>query len=88
MNLYVSNLGFQMGDQELKELFLPFGAVSSAKVIQDRVMNKSRGFGFVEMPDDAAAVTAMNALNESMTGGRSIKVSEARPREERPKNNW
>jgi RNA recognition motif-containing protein len=88
MNLYVSNLGFNTGDEELKNLFLPFGSVSSAKVIMDRVMNKSRGFGFVEMPDDAAASKAMNELNGTMADGRSIKITEARPREERPRNNW
>lgn len=88
MNLYVSNLGFNTGDEELKNLFLPYGSVASAKVIMDRIMNKSRGFGFVEMPDDAAAVKAMNELNGTMADGRSIKITEARPREERPSNKW
>ena len=88
MNLYVSNLGFSTGDEELKNLFLPYGSVSSAKVIMDRIMNKSRGFGFVEMPDDAAAAKAMNELNGTMADGRSIKITEARPREERPRNKW
>jgi RNA recognition motif-containing protein len=87
MNLYVSNLGFNTGDEELKALFMPFGDVSSAKVIIDKIMNKSRGFGFVEMPDDAAASKAIDGLNGSMADGRSIKVSEARPREERPRSN-
>jgi RNA recognition motif-containing protein len=87
MNLYVSNLGFNTGDEELKALFAPFGSVSSAKVIMDKIMNKSRGFGFVEMPDDGAAAKAIEAINGSMQDGREVKVSEARPREERPRNN-
>lgn len=80
MNLYVSNLGFNTGDEELKQLFVPYGTVSSAKVIMDRIMNKSRGFGFVEMPDDAAAARAITELNGTLNGGRAINVSEARPR--------
>lgn len=88
MNLYVSNLGFNTGDEDLKQLFAPYGDVSSAKVIMDKIMNKSRGFGFVEMPDDAAASKAMEELNGSMADGRNIKISEARPREERPRNKW
>jgi len=88
MNLYVSNLGFNTGDEDLKQLFTPYGDVSSAKVIMDKIMNKSRGFGFVEMPDDAAASKAMEELNGSMADGRNIKISEARPREERPRNKW
>jgi RNA recognition motif-containing protein len=87
MNLYVSNLGFNTGDEELRNMFAAYGEVSSAKVIMDKIMNKSRGFGFVEMPDDAAAGTAIKELNGTMSEGRSIKVSEARPREERPRNN-
>jgi RNA recognition motif-containing protein len=88
MNLYVSNLGFNVGDDELKNLFTPYGTVSSAKVIMDKIMNKSRGFGFVDMPDDAAAAKAMTELNGTMADGRSIKITEARPREERPRNKW
>jgi RNA recognition motif-containing protein len=88
MNLYVSNLGFNTGDEDLKQLFAPYGDVSSAKVIMDKIMNKSRGFGFVEMPDDTAASKAMEELNGSMADGRNIKISEARPREERPRNKW
>jgi RNA recognition motif-containing protein len=88
MNLYVTNLGLQMGDAELKELFIPYGVVTSAKVIMDRIMNKSRGFGFVEMPDDVAAVKAMEALNGTGSDGRLLKIAEARPREERPRKDW
>jgi RNA recognition motif-containing protein len=87
MNLYVSNLGFNTGDEELRKMFAAYGEVSSAKVIMDKIMNKSRGFGFVEMPDDTAAGTAIKELDGTMNEGRSIKVSEARPREERPRSN-
>lgn len=83
MNIYVSNLGFNVSDEDLKGLFSPYGPVSSAKVIMDKVTNQSRGFGFVEMSDDAAAQKAVKELNGVMSDGRSIKVSEARPREDR-----
>ncbi len=83
MNIYVSNLGFNFNDEDLKNLFATFGEVTSAKVIMDRVSNQSRGFGFVEMSDDAAAANALAELNGTMADGRPIKVSEARPREER-----
>jgi RNA recognition motif-containing protein len=88
MNIYVSNLGFNVQDADLERLFTGFGAVSSAKVIMDKLTNQSRGFGFVEMPDDEAAKSAIEALNGTSTDGRSIKVVEARPREERPRNKW
>lgn len=87
MNLYVSNLGPNVKDENLKQLFAAFGSVNSAKVIIDKFSNQSRGFGFVEMPDDAEAQKAINALNGSSNDSRFIKVSEARPREERPSTN-
>jgi RNA recognition motif-containing protein len=83
MNIYVSNLGFGVTDEELNKLFAGYGTVSSAKVIMDKFSNQSRGFGFVEMADDTAAGNAIKELNGVMADGRSIKVSEARPREER-----
>ncbi|HEY5773478.1 MAG TPA: RNA-binding protein [Ignavibacteriaceae bacterium] len=82
MNIYVSNLGFSVNDQDLKNLFAAYGTVTSAKVIMDKMTSQSRGFGFVEMPDEEAAKKALNELNGSMADGRSIKVTEARPREE------
>ena len=86
MNIYVSNLGFNVQDEELKTLFAAYGSVSSAKVIMDKLTNQSRGFGFVEMSDDTAARKAVSELNGQSNDGRSLKVSEARPREERPRN--
>jgi RNA recognition motif-containing protein len=83
MNIYVSNLGFNVQDEDLKGLFSGYGDVSSAKVIKDKLTNQSRGFGFVEMPDDIAAAKALQELNGTMADGRAIKVSEARPREDR-----
>jgi RNA recognition motif-containing protein len=87
MNIYVSNLGFNVQDADLKNLFATYGNVSSAKVIFDKMTNQSRGFGFVEMPDDASAQKAIDELNGTTTDGRAIKVVEARPREEKPRNN-
>ena len=83
MNIYVSNLGFNVRDEELKGLFKDFGTVSSAKVITDKLSNQSRGFGFVEMSDENAAQKAVKELNGIMVDGRSIKVSEAKPKENR-----
>ncbi len=83
MNIYVSNLGYSVHDEDLNKLFGEYGNVSSAKVITDKFTSKSRGFGFVEMADNQAAETAIRELNGKMIDGRPVKVSEARPREER-----
>jgi RNA recognition motif-containing protein len=79
MNLYVSNLGFQVTDEELKALFTPFGEVTSAKVVMERETGRSRGFGFVEMADKAAQ-EAMKDLEGKQVDGRAISVSQARPK--------
>ncbi len=79
MNMYVSNLGFQVTDEELKSLFAKFGEVTSAKVVMDRETGKSRGFGFVEMADKAAE-EAMKDLDGTQLDGRSISVTKARPK--------
>jgi cold-inducible RNA-binding protein len=84
MNIYVGNLSYEATDDELRELFEEFGEVSSASVIQDRESGRSRGFGFVEMPNDAEAQAAIDGLNGRDVQGRSLRVNEARPREERP----
>jgi RNA recognition motif-containing protein len=79
MNMYVSNLGFQVNDEELKTLFNKFGEVTSAKVVMDRETGRSRGFGFVEMADTAAE-EAMKSLDGTQVDGRAISVSKARPK--------
>lgn len=78
--MFVSNLGFHISDENLKSLFSPFGEVSSAKVVTDRVTGRSRGFGFVVMPEDAEAGVALLKLEGSEIGGRKISVSKAKPR--------
>lgn len=87
MNIYVSNLGFSVQDEDLKEYFEEYGEVTSAKVITDKFTNRSRGFGFVEMSDEAAGQKAIKELDGAVVEGRTISVTVARPREERPNNN-
>ena len=84
MNIYVSNLGFDVQDEDLKGFFTAYGEVTSAKVIKDKFSGQSRGFGFVEMPDNAAAQKAIAELDNGNVEGRNIKVVEARPKEDRP----
>ena len=81
MNMYVSNLSFRLSEQELGDLFSQYGEVSSVKIIKDRETQRSRGFGFVEMPSDDQAKAAMEALANDEMGGRNINVSEARQRD-------
>jgi RNA recognition motif-containing protein len=85
MNIYVSNLGFNVQDEDLKEFFTPYGEVTSAKVIMDKMTNQSRGFGFVEMSDEAASKKAIAELDGATVEGRAIKVMEAKPREDKPR---
>jgi RNA recognition motif-containing protein len=80
MNLYVSNLGFQVSDEDLRNLFTAYGNVTSAKVITDRETGRSRGFGFVEMPVDEEGKNAIKGLEGKEVGGRAISVSVARPK--------
>jgi RNA recognition motif-containing protein len=80
MNIYVANLSFDVQDADLKNHFTPYGEVSSAKIIMDKATDRSRGFGFVEMADDAAGRKAIAELNGSMIDGRPIKVNEAKPK--------
>jgi RNA recognition motif-containing protein len=84
MNIYVSNLSFNVQDEDLRGFFTPYGEVTSAKVITDKFTGKSKGFGFVEMSDDAAAKKAITELDNGVVDGRNVKVMEARPREDRP----
>jgi len=84
MTIYISNLGFNVGDSELTQLFEGYGEVSSAKVIIDRHSGRSKGFGFVEMSDDTAAQKAISELDQTEHDSKTLNVSEARPREEKP----
>lgn len=84
--LYIGNLGYSITDQELKEHFEKQGKVDQATVITDRATGRSRGFGFVEMPDDEEANKAIEELNKSTFGDRMMFVSVARSREERPQS--
>lgn len=81
INIYVSNLPYRVGDEELREIFAPYGEISRAKVVKDKDTNRSKGFGFVEMSNDDEGKTAIDALNGKDVGGRAIRVSQARPRE-------
>jgi|TARA_B100001250_G_scaffold279629_1_gene241981 RNA recognition motif-containing protein len=81
MNIYVGNISWGMTDQDLENLFAEHGTVTSAKIITDRMTNRSRGFGFVEMSDGAEQ--AIEALNDSEIEGRKLVVNESRPRESR-----
>ena len=84
MNIYVSNLSFNIQDADLKAFFTPYGEVTSAKIISDKETGRSRGFGFVEMSDNAASQKAIDGLNETSMDGRTIKVMEAKPKEDKP----
>ena len=80
MNIYVGNLSYSTTDSSLEEAFAVHGTVERAKVIIDRNTGRSRGFGFIEMPDDEEAKAAIEAMNGSDMGGRALNVNEARPR--------
>jgi RNA recognition motif-containing protein len=82
MNIYVSYLSFNVHDEDLRDFFTPFGDVTSAKIINDRTTGKSRGFGFVEMSDAAAAKNAIKSLDGGTVEGRTVRVVEAKPKED------
>jgi RNA recognition motif-containing protein len=82
MNIYVGNLSWNLKDQDLSNLFASHGEVSSAKIVTDKFTNRSKGFGFVEMPNDDQAQAAITALNGSEVDGRNIVVNESRPKPE------
>jgi len=86
MNIFVGNLPYNTEGADLQDLFAPYGAVASAQVLTDRDTGRSRGFGFVEMTVQAEAQAAIEALNGTDFGGRSLQVNEARPRTERAEN--
>ena len=83
MNLYISNLSYNISDEDLRQLFADYGEITSAKVIMDRETGRSRGFGFVELSDDEIAKKAIEELNQASYDGKVINITEARPREDR-----
>ena len=83
MNIYVGKLSYTLDEAELREAFSAYGEVSSVKVLMDRETGRSRGFGFVEMPNQAEAEAAVAEINGKEIGGRALRVNEARPREAR-----
>ena len=85
MNIYVGNISYQASDDDLLEVFEAIGSVDSASIIFDRYSGRSKGFGFVEMPNDEEATRAIEELDGKELAGRPLKVNQARPREDRPR---
>ena len=83
VNIFVGNLAFSASDHDLRQLFEPYGAVEKVNIITDRDTGRSRGFGFVEMPETAAAKAAIQGLQGKELAGRDLNVNEAKPREPR-----
>jgi len=91
MNIFIAGLSYSINDNDLRDLFSEYGEISSAKVIMDKVTGRSKGYGFVELEDNDAAQKAIEELNGAEYDGRTISVSEARPRTEggdRPRRNF
>ncbi len=88
MNIFIAGLSFKVNDADLSSLFEEYGNITSAKVVTDRMTGRSKGYGFVEMEDNDAATKAIAELNGAEFDGRTISVSEARPREERPRRDF
>lgn len=87
MRIFVGNLSFTTTEEELSQLFEPYGEVERAQIITDRETGRSRGFGFVEMPDTTQAQAAIDGLQGTSLGGRQLTVNEAR-RREGPRQRW
>jgi RNA recognition motif-containing protein len=85
VNIYVGNLSYDASDEDLRAAFEPFGQVTTARVIKDRETGRSRGFGFVEMPNADEARKAIEKVNNKDVAGRPVRVNEARPRDEGPR---
>jgi len=83
MNIYVGNLAYSLSESELEEEFVKYGSVSSAKIITDRDTGRSKGFGFIEMPNDDEAKKAIEELTGKEIKGREVKINEARPKNSR-----
>jgi RNA recognition motif-containing protein len=88
MNIYVSNLSFNVTDADLKEVFEAYGAVSSAKIVMDKMTQRSRGFGFVEMDSQEEARQAITGLDGTSLDNRTLNVNEAKPRAEKSSNSF
>lgn len=86
--IYVGNLAFSVTDDELQQAFASFGTIISARVVMDKMSGRSKGFGFVEIEDDAGADTAVDKMNGQTIAGRAIRVSEAKPQEDRPRRSF
>jgi RNA recognition motif-containing protein len=84
MNIYIGNLAYTVSEDDLRDAFSQFGKVDSASIINDKFSGRSKGFGFVDMPNDSEAREAIESLNDKDLNGRTVKVNEAKPREERP----
>ena len=84
MNIFIRNLPLDVNDEDLNDFFTEYGEVTSAQIIKDRFTGQSRGFGYVEMPDEIAARKAIKELDKGKIDGQEIIVMEARPREEKP----
>ena len=86
MNIYAGNLSYEVTEEDLKQAFEAFGNVESVKIIKDKYTDRSKGFGFVEMPDNGDAQSAIDGLNDTELKGRTLMVNKARPRTERRDN--
>jgi RNA recognition motif-containing protein len=84
INIYVGNLSYETTESDLRNMFEAHGKVDKVSIVMDRMSGRSKGFGFVEMPNSAEGQAAISALNEMETGGRKIMVNEAKPKEDRP----
>jgi len=84
MNIYVGNLSYGVTQDDLRNTFAAYGQVETANLITDKFTGESKGFGFVEMPNNSEADTAIKALNEQPLKGRAMRVNQAKPRGERP----
>ncbi len=84
MNIYVGNLAYSVTQDELRDVFGAYGEIANVNLITDRFTGQSKGFGFVEMPNNAEADAAIKALNDTPLKGRNLKVNQAKPRSERP----
>ena len=83
MNIYVGNLAYSVTEEDLRKAFEAFGQVASANIIRDQYTDRSKGFGFVEMPESSEARAAISGLNGKELNGRELNVNEAKPRPDR-----